>query len=357
MHHKIISAAVIVAMTVLPFAAQADILPLSAAATPVVAQAASSPLACFDLTSTLKMGSAGYAVRGLQYGLMHEGFTIAPSEYGMFGTTTYAAVNGFQLKYAGTILSDGGAPTGMVGKMSRAKLNSIYGCSVPMATTMVPVATSTTPASVMLNVKDVSLDSTGVTAIVCNNSPTDVPVFPVRIRLNGVIRDFSVPGAVKAGVCDTEAIPYATWGLSYDPGVTYGVVTSLDPTGIYKTAVSTYPLVGTTTLSVPAVMGAHLSVRGISIKSNGLQGTLCNLGTADLANYPVRITINGVSKDVDVTALHTHGICQATTWTYDMFGLTPMPKDTIKATINIDPSNVIQETNEYDNSATIVGTI
>lgn len=357
MQQKIISALVFAAVTFLPLAAQADIVSLQplSATTPVVAPPA-SPLSCFDFTSTLKVGSKGYSVRGLQYALMHEGFTVAPAEYGTFGADTLAAVNAFQQKYASEILPDGSAPSGMVGKMSRAKLNALYGCGVA-TTVSAPVPASTVPASVILNVKNVALDSNGVTAVFCNQSPTDLPVFPVRVRLNGIVRDFNVPGALKSGACDTDTIPFATWGLTYDPGATYGVVTALDPNSMYKTEKVTYPLVGTTTLTLPAIQGAHLSVRGITIKSNGVQGTLCNLGTSDLPAYPVRVTVNGVSKDVDATTVHTHGTCQAVTWTYDQFGLAPAAGSIINATINIDPNNIIQETNEYDNSATIVGSI
>ena len=361
--NNIVSAVVVTAMVVLPLIAQADIVslqPLSAAtvsasaATPV----APSPLACFDFNTTLKMGAKSYDVRGLQYVLMQEGFTIHASEYGTFGADTFAAVNGFQQKYASTILPDGSAPTGLVGKMTRTKLNALHGCAVaPVVAMTTTTPAFQVPASVILNVKDVSLDSNGVTGVFCNGSPTDIPVFPVRVRLNGIVRDFSVPGATKAGTCDTDTIPYAAWGLSYDPGSTYGVVTALDPNSMYKTATVTYPLVGTTTLSVPAVQGAHLSVRGISIKSTGVQGTLCNLGSSDLPAYPVRVTVNGVSKDVDVAALHTHGQCVTTTWTYDMFNIAPVAGAIITSTVNIDPLNVIQETNEYDNSATIVGSI
>jgi hypothetical protein len=353
MQSKIISAMAFVAMTLLPFAAQADIVSLQPLSAATVVPTTSGPLSCFDFHSLLKMGSKSYDVRGLQFALMQEGSSISSAEYGTFGSDTLAAVNAFQQKYASDILKNGTTPTGVVGKLTRAKLNALYGCGVASA----PVASSNIPSSVILNVKNVALDSSGVTAIFCNQSPTDIPVFPVRVRLNGIIRDFNVPGALKAGACDTDTIPYGAWGLTYDPGSTYGVVTALDPNSMYKTAKVTYPLVGTTTLSVPAIQGAHLSVRGITIKSNGLQGTLCNLGTSDLSAYPVRVTVNGVSKDLDAVGVHTHGLCQTVTWTYDTFGLTLATGTIVTGTVNVDPNNIIQETNEFDNSATIVGSI
>lgn len=358
---KIVSFAMLALMSTLPLITQADIVslqPLSAASASTPASLSASPLNCFDFRSTLGTNSKGYEVRGLQFALIQEGFSITPSEFGTFGSDTLTAVNAFQQKYASDILTNGLAPTGRVGRMTRNKLNALYGCTGGTAINVGMAAPKgTLPTSVVLSVKDVSIDSSGVTAVFCNGSPTDVPVFPARVRLNGIIRDFNVVGALKAGSCDTDTVPFGVWGLTYDPGSTYGVVTALDPNGMYKTAQVSYPLTATTTLSIPAVAGAHLSVRGITIKSNGIQGTLCNLGSADLSNYPVRVTVNGTSKDMDVPSLHTHGQCQTITWTYDMFGIYPQAGATINSTVNIDPNNAIQETNEFDNSATVVGTI
>ncbi len=128
---------------------------------------------------------------------------------------------------------------------------------------------------------------------------------------------------------------------------------------MYKTSQLTYPASATTTLSIAAVAGAHLSVRGITLKSNGVQSTLCNLGTLDLTSYPVRVTVNGTSKTVDVPGAYMHGQCQAVTWTYDMFGLPALPANgtSITATVNVDPNNVINEVNEFDNAAAIVGNL
>ena len=359
MKKTVVSAITLASMLAMPFLAQADIValqPTVAVSAPVV----TSPLSCVDLHSTLKLGSKGYEVRGLQFALIHEGFTISVSEYGTFGADTLSAVTAFQLKYASDILGKSTTANGKVGKMTRAKINSIYGCSV--TNSMMGMATSSTPAlpsKVSLAVRSVELDSNGVTGTFCNNSPTDIPVFPVRLRLNGIIRDFSVTGATKAGSCDTETLPYGTWGLTFDPNVTFSLVSGLDPLSMYKTSQVTYPSVGTTTFSVAAVSGAHLSVRGVVIKSSGLQTTFCNLGTTDLSSFPVRLTLNGANKDVDVPGAYMHGQCSTVTWTYDQFGLPTLPSSgtSINATVNVDPNNTYKETNEFDNSATIFGNI
>ncbi len=349
---KIISTLVVSLTLLAPEMIQADILstvPLAPAATTTPA---SSPLSCFNFTRTLKSGSTLYDVRALQYAMQKEGFSIPVSEYGRFGDATLAAVNAFQQKYASDILTNGQSPTGMVGLNTRRKLNSLYGCDV-----VVPVAPMTVPTNVSLQIKNVTIDSNGVTATFCNQSPTAIPVFPARVRLNGIIRDFDITAARGQGACDTVTFPYATWGLTFDPSSTYGVVTALDPNGMYKTSSIVYPLSTTTTLAIPAIDGAHLSVRGVFIKSSGLQGTFCNLGTTDLASYPVRVVLNGVTKDFEVPGAYMHGKCSTVTWTYDNWGVSSTTGTYVSATVNIDPNNIIKETNEYDNSASISGTI
>ncbi len=268
----------------------------------------------------------------------------------MFGSDTLTAVNAFQQKYASDILTGGMVPTGVVGKMTRAKLNALYGCSAP---------SSAIPSKISLAIKTTGLDVNGATATFCNYGPTDVPVFPARLRLNGVIRDFNITSATKMGACDTVTFPYGIWGLTFDASSTYGLVSAIDPSGMYKTSAVNYTLVGSTTLAVPAFQGAHLSVRGIFIKSNGIQSTLCNLGTTDLTSYPVRVTVNGTSTDVDVPAAYIHGNCPTVTWTYDKFGLPALPPSgtSINASVNVDPNLTYKDLNEFDNSATIVGKI
>ena len=136
-------------------------------------------------------------------------------------------------------------------------------------------------------------------------------------------------------------------------------MSGIDPNGIYKTSQLIYPTNATTTLAIPAVSGAHLAVRGIVLKSNGVQSTLCNLGTTDLTSYPVHVTVNGTSKDFDAPGVYTHGQCQSITWTYDQFGLPALPASgtNISATINADPNNIYKEVNEFDNSAAVVGNL
>ena len=351
----------------LPFAAQADMVQLQAQMPVMSAPVqAPNPLMCYDFTRTLKMGSKGYDVRALQYAMIHEGWNIPTSEYGMFGASTQTAVLAFQGKYASKILSDGSAPTGLVGRMTRMELNALYGCSPTGSNTSMMMganammATSSMPAvptNLSLKVQNVLLDQNGVTGTYCNQTPAAIRVFPVRLRVNGINRDFSVTGAVNAGACDTETVPYSTWGLTYDPNSTYVAAAIIDPNSMYKTSIVSYPLGTSTLITAPAVTGYQLAVRGITIKSTGLQATFCNLGTQDTTSFPVMITLNGTSMTLDVATAYKHSTCQPMTWSYSTWNFSGAPGATVSATVNVDPNNVYHDTNVFDNSASIVGTI
>ena len=43
-------------------------------------------------------------------------------------------------------------------------------------------------------------------------------------------------------------------------------------------------------------------------------------------------------------------------WPYTQWGIPPTPGTTYTATILLDPNNTYQETNKYDDAATITGT-
>ncbi len=352
------TAAVLVGLSMLlPVMAQADIVQLQSSAGSS-ASAATGPIACYDFSQTLKMGSKGNEVRALQSALIREGWTILASEYGMFGASTQTAVLAFQGKYASMILPDGSAPTGLVGRNTRAQLNAIYGCDRQMVNAM-PMTGSMSSGSglVSLKVQNIALDQRGVTGTFCNNSNAAIPVFPVRLRLNGINRDFSVTNATNAGACETQTVPYSAWGLSYDSGSTYGVTAILDPNATYKTSTVSYLSAGTTTIVVPAVSGFQLAVRGVTLKSSGLQGTFCNLGTQDVVNFPAQVTLNGISQMLDVTTAHVHGTCGTITWPYSTWSFAGQPGSQASVSVNIDPNNIYGDTNRLDNSASLVGTI
>lgn len=334
---------------VLPSVASAQVASLN--------QASTAAPSCINFDTNLRPGAdvsnanVKSAVANLQQALAKEGMAVDATEAGSFGGSTRQAVKAFQEKYKSDVLAPFGLSvgTGYVGTITRLKLQALYGCRATSITSNPTVA-------VNLSVPSLALDSNGVTATFCNNGKADLASAPFRIRLNGINRDFEIIGAQKAGACDTETIGYGTWGLSYNQGNTYTAVSIIDPNGIYKTSSNTLPLNQTATLTVPALLGVHLSVRSIIPKTSGVQSTLCNLGTIDLRAFPVRVTINGNSKVVDVPEAYGAGKCATVNWNYADYNLTYTPNTVYTVTVTTDPNNLYNEVNELDNTATVVGT-
>ncbi len=331
---------------------------------PVVSLAQTAPLmpppqnACMDFSAVIKLNPGNdpadqVGLLNLQLALSKEGFNVDAAEFGHFGKSTRSAVAKFQEKYVSDILAPFGLTkgTGFPGTITRLKLQVLYGCR---ASASVPVPTS----GIKLAITNLVLDSNGVSATFCNQGTSDLPTAPFRIRLNGINRDFEAIGAQKAGTCTTDTWKYETWGLSYDPGATFTAIGLIDPNNVYKIGSLAFPASQSQSASVkvPALPGAHLSVRSVILKSTGVQATFCNLGTVTLTSFPVNIVLNGVTKSFDIPEAYAAGKCQPKQWTYDTWGLTYTPGTVYSATVSVDPNNVIQETNEFDNVATVVGT-
>lgn len=344
---KIGAALVLVSVMALPLASSAQVAPLVGTGTST---------ACYDFKMNLKAGmnsdspEAKTQILAVQSALINEGLMVPASELGTFGPGTIQAVNSFQEKYADDILAPFALKrgSGYLGAVTRMKLQALYGCRA--------AAKSSTTWKVELAITNIKLDSDGVTATFCNKGTSDLPTAPFRIRMNGINRDFEIIGAQKAGQCDTETFGYSTWGLTYNQGNTYSAVGLIDPNNFYKTSSISAPLNNTSaTLNVPALAGYHLSVRSILPKTSGVQSTLCNLGTQDLTTFPVRVTVNGTSRDLDVAGAYKAGQCATVNWTYDLFGTSYMPNVVYSVTVITDPNNAYKEVNELDNTATIVG--
>jgi len=88
---------------------------------------------CHDFNVNLKIGDSGPEVLALQTALEKEGINIGRDKKGYFGLDTALAVKRFQEKYYSEILTPFGFPhgTGFVGKLTRDKLNKLYGCKRP----------------------------------------------------------------------------------------------------------------------------------------------------------------------------------------------------------------------------------
>ena len=310
-----------------------------------------SMLLCYDFSRNLHKGSTGEAVRMLQYFLItKEQANIDSSAYGTFDASTVVAVNAFQTKYPEILAKlPHQMQTGTVGFFTRAKLKALYGCQNPASSAPIDYS------GINLSVTNITLDNIGVTASFCNNGANNIPTSPFRIRLNGVNRDFDIVGTHVAGACDTETLPYTSWGLTYDPTVTYTAIALIDPNNTYRKSSLQFPTNGTVTLNSYAITGAHLSVRSIILKSTGVQATFCNLGTTNVTSFPVRVTLNGTAKDYDIAGAYIAGKCAPMTWPYTNWNVTYTPGTVYTVNVQVDPNNVIQEINEFDNSATVVG--
>lgn len=89
---------------------------------------------CYTFNRNLSFGNNGTAVASLRTALIKEGlYTEAASDdKNTFNEKLASGVVAFQQKYASEILAPSGLKyaTGYVGQATRAKLNSIYGCTV-----------------------------------------------------------------------------------------------------------------------------------------------------------------------------------------------------------------------------------
>ncbi|MBI4692017.1 MAG: peptidoglycan-binding protein [Candidatus Terrybacteria bacterium] len=118
---------------------------------------------CHDFYVNLKVEDSGSEVGALKTALIKDGFPI--NESLNFNEETVSAVIGFQEKYKDEILIPVGLQygTGYVGASTRAKLNSLYGCLIPVpppppseitiipTPTPTPIIATTTPSITVLS--------------------------------------------------------------------------------------------------------------------------------------------------------------------------------------------------------------
>lgn len=317
---------------------------------------------CSDFTKNLRFDITGSKdlnlsseISKLQFALTKEGFTIRQAQLGIFGVDTFLAVIGFQEKYKNDILTPAHLKSGngYVGPLTRKKLASLYGCKSKN------VSTPIKPKVVVLDVKGILLDEHGVSMTFCNLSSGNIPTFPVRVRLNGIIREFDIQSAYTANTCYPASWSYDTWGLSYDSKVMYSTVVSIDPFGYYQEGTLLYP--DLENITIPAVQGVHLAVRGLIFKNGIIQATFCNIGTMDLTKFPVNIVLNNMERDFDIAEVHKSGKCYSANWAFDIWGIKYTPGTIYTAVVLVgkglseDPE--YKNINEFNNAAAISGAL
>lgn len=113
---------------------QAQIVSLTAQLQALQAQQQGGQTWCHTFSSYLIVGSTNGEVSYLQTALTKNGLDVSGDASGIFGENTAAAVVQFQGKY-------GIRQTGTVGPLTRAKLNSLYGCTSTPAPTPTPTPT------------------------------------------------------------------------------------------------------------------------------------------------------------------------------------------------------------------------
>ncbi len=319
-----------------------------------VSNLAQASKSCTSFNTDLRFGIGGTKspnlkpdVIGLQQILMSEGYSITTDQMGYFGVGTFQAVRAFQDKYKNEVLLPAGlsTATGYVGTLTRQKLTSLYSCQTSQS--------YKDDTSIKLAVNGVLITPSGITATLCNEGNA-IPTFPIRVRLNGIIREFNIDAATEAHICYPAHWAYETWGLSYEPGVTYNVISTIDPFNYYKKEYLTYP--DLEEIAVPAVKGIHRSVRSLTLKQSGIQATLCNLGSMNVDTFNIRIRLNGEEKLFNISNLNKSGQCMTKNFSYDNWNVHLYKDTTFDVQLIIERDN-LSNISEFSSSASIRGSL
>ncbi len=121
---------------------------------------------CHTFTANMKLQDNNSEVNALNTALLKQGYYVIVSNY--FAQETFSAVVQFQEKYASDILTPSGLAygTGYAGPKTRAKLNTLYGCSQSPTSTSTPLqeamaVLSLSPARVNAGASAFTLTITG----------------------------------------------------------------------------------------------------------------------------------------------------------------------------------------------------
>lgn len=306
-----------------------------------------TPAACSGITFTrnLSVGTSGNDVKCLQAFLNQDADTqVAASGAGSpgsettyFGPLTKAAVIKFQEKYASEILTPIGltAGTGLVGPMTRTKLNAMLAgtvvppgvvcgngtCEAGETSINCPADCPVIPTGAGLNValaSNTPISSTVVTTqglaplakfTFVNGDSSEVKVTTLKLKRIGVSADASLSNVylLDGAVRLTDAA-----------SVSSGIITFNDSTGVFKVAAGASKTI-TVAADLAAASGETLSVAvnaATDVTSNAsaitgtfpMSGNLMTVGTATLAG--VQFSATTPTANTDLTPQNDYVIWQ-----------------------------------------------
>lgn len=272
---------------------------------------------CHTFNVNLGYCSKGSEVGALQIVLVKEGFSVNSEEKSKssFGDFTASAVTGFQEKYKDEILTPLGLQhgTGYVGKATRTKLNSLYGCTQP------PTTPSITVLSPNGGEKWVKGEKQTVKWSSVNISPTNTVTIVLRYYFSNTYKDYEIwrtlndgseeiipdfaidllPGAYKLQIKTTvDGVSIGDWS---DAAFSIGSIVTPTSTNPFIESLSTY--------SGP--VGTLLEIRGRNFSgfegdltawvenSQGVRGLL--IGEAGSSATLIKVTLKSRLCQIDTT--------------------------------------------------------
>ncbi|MCX6718055.1 MAG: IPT/TIG domain-containing protein [Candidatus Staskawiczbacteria bacterium] len=215
-------------------------------------------------------------VADLQTALTKEGYDLTGDDKGTFGESTAAAVVAFQGKY-------GIRQTGAVGPLTRAKLNSLYGCATTTQPSITSISPTSGPAGTVVTITGSNLaSSTGTGSYINFNSstvpaygttssavvftvPTSTPLgsYPVSVTNSGHYTsnaiNFAVASAAVAPTITTTNLSVAVGGQITLSGTNLGTVNTIKVDGSMVNAYNLTPTASTMLFTLPATItaGSH----------------------------------------------------------------------------------------------------
>jgi len=142
---------------------QAQIAQLTQQLSEILAQQQEATTWCHTFNTSLGYANSGNAeVSYLHIVLQKEGISYSPDDINTYAAGTATAVTQFQSKY-------GISKTGYVGTLTRAKLNTLYGCSAVTETTT-NTNTTTTNNTAETTVTETTTTTNNITATACTEN-------------------------------------------------------------------------------------------------------------------------------------------------------------------------------------------